>query len=381
MIDNKNVLLDFDKFFDNSKELQPTPGCSVCVTKGKKVLMSSGFGYKDMENKDPVDADTQFFLASNTKTFVTLCAALLVDEGKLEFTRPIKEYIPWFKLYDEYATNRITLRDVFSHQTGLPDVRVHIEMDKFSSIQEQRKEIVRKLRYIEPTCDIRTILQYNSTMYTLAAYLIGEVSGMLWEDFTTERILKPLGMNNTHFNKAKAYRTGNCSEFYYIDINNNEMKKLYHHDPNDDPDSYNPNGAGGCMTSTANDMKNFLIMFANDGRFQDKVFLSSESLKQLLDSSFAENWDGPFDELGNAAAALGWFVWGYRGHKIREHGGFYGSTIIIMPDQNIGVSIFPNLNGIYYGQALAFNIFDRLLGLDQIDWINRLAKHKKDSVN
>ena len=375
MSDHTKSLLNFNEYFKRTQEVFNTPGCSICVTKGDKTIMSSGFGYKDKERTKPVDADTQFYIASNTKGFVALCAAILADENKLKWDSPVIEYIPWFKMYDDYATNHVTLRDIFSHQTGLPEnIQVRIDTDTGKSVQEMRKEIVEKIRYIKPSYEIHTDLQYNSLMYTVAAYIIGELSGMLWEEFTIERVLKPLDMNNTFFNQDKARATGNCSDFYFCKDDDDSIEAFKFDE--DDAEKLNPYGAAGCMTSTANDMQNYLIMLSNSGKFKDKQIVSNENLKQMFKSAMVQNWDYPFPELGNAGAASGWFTWDYRGYKVIEHGGFFGTQIYIMQDEKIGISVFTNLCGCDYCNVLPIihTIYDRLLELKPIDWISGFKK-------
>lgn len=367
----KKALEDFNIYFNRIQKEYTIPGCSICVTKGSDVIISSGYGYKNNDTKEVMDADTQYFLASDTKNFVSLSAAILVDEGKLDWDRPIKEYIPWFKLYDEYATNRICLKDIFSHQSGMGSGYINLDTDESASVQEKRKNLLYKLRFIKPECDINTKHIYSSLMFAVPAYLIGEVSGMCWEDFLMERVLKPLNMKNTFFNRLKAVNTGNFSKYYYTD----EDGDLSSYDDtfDGDPKKYNPFGASGCMTTTANDMRNYLIMLSNDGKFENKQIVSSKNLKRMYSSVFVENWDDPFDELGNGAAGLGWYIWSYRGHRIIEHGGYFGSWLVIIPSKNIGISVFPNFNNNDYPgtKAIVFNILDRMLCMNQIDWITR----------
>src|SRR5215470_13245116 len=96
------------------------PGVALAVVADGKVIYAKGYGYRDAEKKLPVTPDTLFAIGSITKSFTSLTFGMLNDEDKVEWDKPVRDYLPEFTLYDEIATERATARDLFSHRTGLP---------------------------------------------------------------------------------------------------------------------------------------------------------------------------------------------------------------------------------------------------------------------
>jgi len=101
------------------RELQ-APGAAVGVIRDGKVILARGYGVRQIGKTAPVTADTIFALGSITKSFTAVTVAAMVDEGKLDFDKPVRDYLPWFQMYDPVATSLITSRDLLTHRSGLP---------------------------------------------------------------------------------------------------------------------------------------------------------------------------------------------------------------------------------------------------------------------
>jgi CubicO group peptidase (beta-lactamase class C family) len=111
---------DFDQYIQEAMTSWHCPGVAIAVVKGDDILHQNVYGLRDIENDLPLTADTRFAMASVTKSFTAMSVALLVDEGKLEWDKPVQEYMPEFILDDPYVTQHVTVRDMLSHRTGLP---------------------------------------------------------------------------------------------------------------------------------------------------------------------------------------------------------------------------------------------------------------------
>src|SRR5215813_1728907 len=111
---------DFDQYVQEAMQSWNCPGVAVAIVQGDEVLHHGAFGLRDVENSLPMTEDTRFAMASVTKSFTAMSIALLVDDGKLEWDKPVCEYIPEFLLNDEYVTRHVTVRDMLSHRSGLP---------------------------------------------------------------------------------------------------------------------------------------------------------------------------------------------------------------------------------------------------------------------
>src|SRR5262245_9003173 len=111
---------DFDRYIQDAMQSWHCPGLAMVVIKGDDVIHQAVHGFRYVENQLPMTADTRFAMASVTKSFTAMSVALLVDEGKLEWDKPVREYMPEFILDDAYVTQHVTVRDMLSHRTGLP---------------------------------------------------------------------------------------------------------------------------------------------------------------------------------------------------------------------------------------------------------------------
>ena len=164
----------------------------------QEIVMMEGYGYRNIDKSLPVTSETLFAIGSSTKAFTALAAGILADEKILKLDTPVKEYLPDFKMFDPFATERITLRDMLCHRSGLPR---HDLMWYNASLT--REEIIERLRYLEPNVDFRTKWQYQNIMYMVAGYVVGHVSRSSWEEVVQKRIFRPLNMTSSQFSVDK----------------------------------------------------------------------------------------------------------------------------------------------------------------------------------
>jgi CubicO group peptidase (beta-lactamase class C family) len=174
------------------------PGLALAVTRDGEGDWVKAYGLRDVEAGLPVTVETQFILCSVTKSFTALGLAMLVDEARLDWTKPVRDYLPEFRLHDAVATERVTTIDLLCHHTGLPR---HDWLWMPADIS--RTEMLAALRYLEPSKDIRAAYQYCNLGYVAAGMVAERISGQTWEDFTRDRIMKPLGMVHTGFFNAR----------------------------------------------------------------------------------------------------------------------------------------------------------------------------------
>ena len=112
------------------------PSVAVGIVKGEEVILSDGFGYASTKDKRKPDGDTLYQIGSCSKAFTATALAILSDQGKLDFDKPAREYLPWLRFKDPYLTEHVTVRDLLCHRTGLPhgggiSVPVCLELPEF----------------------------------------------------------------------------------------------------------------------------------------------------------------------------------------------------------------------------------------------------------
>lgn len=109
-----------DTYLARSLKDWQVPGMAVAIVKDGEVWLVKGYGVKETGKTSPVDENTLFAIAaSNTKAFIASALARLVDEGKLKWKDKVKDHIPYFGLYDPYATAETTIEDLLCHRVGL----------------------------------------------------------------------------------------------------------------------------------------------------------------------------------------------------------------------------------------------------------------------
>jgi CubicO group peptidase (beta-lactamase class C family) len=165
------------------------PGTTVAVVKDGKLALLKAYGQRNVEANLPVTPSTRFLICSITKSFTATAVALLHDDGRIDWTKPVRDYIPEFRLSDPVATDRVTVRDLLCHQSGLPRHDwVHFAGDRSPA------ELLAPMRHLELSRDIRAAWQYNNLCYNVAGLLIERVSGGSYETFIRSRLTDRLGM-------------------------------------------------------------------------------------------------------------------------------------------------------------------------------------------
>src|SRR5262249_50908395 len=155
-------------------------------------------GYRDIENKLPVTAKTEFPIGSITKSFTALAFAILKDEGKVDWDEPVRTYLPQFQLNDPVASDRATPRDLFSHRTGLPRHDLVWYSSDFS-----REALISRERYLKANKGFRSAYQYNNFTIMTMGYLDGKFSGLGWENCIRQKIFEPLSMTHSNLSIAE----------------------------------------------------------------------------------------------------------------------------------------------------------------------------------
>lgn len=355
------------------------PGLSLAVIRDGQVVLTEGYGFRDVEQKLPVTPETRFAIGSSTKAFTTAALGLLVDEGKIEWDKPVRTWLPAFRLHDSYASEHMTPRDLVSHRSGLPR---HDLM--WYGTTATRAELVSRLGDLESSAELRSRWQYQNLMYMTAGYLVEQVTGRTWEDFVRERIFTPLGMTasdlsirdlETAENRALAYRRkpeekgGGIEKIPYRNI-----------------DAIGP---AGSINSNVLDMAKWVQLHLGDGTWQGKPLLTPTTLAELHKPAMLMDVSGSPSaallqdpDLPIMTYALGWFVQPYRGHLVVHHGGNidgFSAFVTMVPKQKLGLVILTNLDGNLATMILANHIFDRLLGLPEKNW-NGDFKAKRDEL-
>jgi CubicO group peptidase (beta-lactamase class C family) len=373
---------DFEQFIDKVRETFEVPGLCVAIVKDGEVVLASGFGTKDITKNDPVDEKTLFGIASNTKAFTATALGILVEEGKIKWDGRVIDYLPWFQMSDPYVTREMTILDLLVHRSGLGLGAGDLLWWPTSTYD--RKEIVRRLRYVPLKTSFRSAYAYDNVLYTVAGEVIEAVSGKPWEEFVQTRILDPVGMTTSDVRHSAGIHGGN------IAVPHAKVEGVVRAVAPFTSDNVNP--AGG-IHSNAMDMAKWMIVQLDSGKLSGEKRLYSTKTASALWSPVTPK---PIPQYSKELApmqmnfhnyALGFNVQDYRGIKLVTHtGGLpgYVSRLAMIPEIKLGVTVLTNQESGAAINAVAFQVLDYYLNAQSHDWIaaykifyERRAKREK----
>jgi CubicO group peptidase (beta-lactamase class C family) len=355
------ALEGFDAFVAEVMAEWQVPGLAVAAVRDGEILLSRTYGLRDPERGLPVTPRTLFALGSVAKTFTATGLAILAEEGRLDWDRPLQAYLPDFALMDPEASRRITPRDLVSHRSGLPRHDVLWYAEAFD-----RAELLHRLRYLRPTKALGEAFQYQNLMFMAAGILAGRLAGSTWEDFTRRRLLEPLGMTATRLSLGAFLSAPEIALPYFPGGNGREAVAFRN------TDEIAP--AGG-VYSNLEEMVRYLRFHMGAGRLDGRRLLSPAGAAERRRLQVRLGPAGNPKETGTEGYGLGFYLARYRGRPVVRHGGAidgYLARLSFMPEDGLGLVVLSNLSGGNpVPRLVAFHLYDRLLGLDRLPWAER----------
>lgn len=338
-------------------------GMSVALIKDGQVESVCGYGLRNVEEDLPMTGDTVMPIGSVTKTFTSLALAMLADEGKLDWDEPVKTYIPWLELHDQILTDNVTARDLMCHRIGTPKY----DLQAIYAAPDDKKEMVRSLKYLQTSAAFRTTFQYSNQMVSLAGYLVDVLAGKPYEDFVRERIFAPLGMKSSDFEVASLGKYEKTSKGYVF------ANDMFIQPPAMHLGAFAPSGA---IVSSAEDMAKFALFQLGDGTWEGERLVSEAMMQEMHKHQMIGTpyfWD--FEETQCAEYGLGWFTDIYRGRKLINHGGNtngFSAQMTLLPEDDFAIVALSNATSNFAVNALGHYAADEALGVADIpDWSAR----------
>jgi len=362
---------------DLNKILEAThaAGFAVAVVEKDKIVYAKGFGYRDVENKIPADANTLFAIGSSTKAFTSAILGQLRADDKLSFNDSPRKHIPELEFFNDDMNNNIIIKDLMSHRTGLP--RHDYSWYLFPS--HDRDSLMQRIKYQEPFTGIREQWYYNNFMFLAQGVIAQNITGKSWEDNIRERFLKPLGMSRTNVTIDEMKTASNAAYGYETEKDNSNSKMDYY-----DIAAMSP---AGSINSSVNDMSRWLVTWINKGKFNDEEIIPEAYVNEAMSSQMVINANLPSKEtpgLHLSSYGYGWMMSSYKGHYRVEHGGNidgFSANAAFYPSDSLGIVVLTNQNGSRVPNLVRNTIADRMLNVDKTDWAQRfiddLEKAKK----
>ena len=335
------------------------PGLSIAVVYHDEVVFLEGFGLREEGKSDRVDADTVFQLASCSKPISSTVVAALVSRGAVSWDSRIAEIDPGFALAEAYPTQQLTIRDLFSHRSGLPGAAGN----ELESLGYDRGEILHRLRLVKPASSFRSAYSYSNFGLTEGAEAAAKAAGLSWEDAAQQLLYGPLGMTMTSSRHADFLTRANRAELH-IRVGGAWEAKIKR-----DPDAQAP--AGG-VSSTARDMAQWLRLELGRGRYAGKDLIQAEALAATHEPVMAR---GANPVTGAASFyGLGWNVeYGRHGLQWGHAGAFSTGArtlVTLYPDDDLGIVVLANAFPTGVPEGIADSFFDQVFdGRVAEDWV------------
>ncbi|MET8655318.1 serine hydrolase [Nocardia aurea] len=335
------------------------PGMAVAVVHGGKTVYSKGFGVRAAGGTERVDADTVFQLASVSKSVAATVVAHQVGTGSVEWETPIVSKLPWFALGDPYVTANVTVGDMFSHRSGLPD---HAG-DRLEDMGFDRRQVLEKLR-LEPLDPFRITYQYTNFGVTAAAEAVATAAGTDWARLSNDTVYAPLGMTSTSSRFADFVARPNRA-VGHMSVDGRWVAQAVR-----DPDPQSP--AGG-VSSSVNDMTRWLTMLLGRGKFENTTVAPEQALLPAITPQIISAPATAPD------ARAGFYGFGYNvsttsaGRVTYSHSGAFAlgaaTNFLVIPSADVAIVALTNAAPIGVPETLTAEFADILqYGEVREDW-------------
>lgn len=335
---------EFKSEFEEGLKNQRIPGGAVVIVKEGRVIFQEGFGVKESGKTEQVDEHTVFRLGSVSKGFASVLTGVMVDEGLLSWEKPVSDYLETFKLHDPIQTNRVQIKHILSHTSGLPRHAYTNLVEDGLSLDR----IIPRLERVPLIAKEGEQLAYQNAAYSVIEKVLEAQAELDFDSLLQQKLFEPLEMVN--------------SSASYDSIRHSENKALphvwYSRSKGRVPVKiskkyYNAISSGG-INASASDMGQWLRLLTGyypEIISQETLNVIFEPVATINNKRFSRYWDG----VNKSHYGMGWRVLDNEGQKIVYHGGYvngYRSEIAFDPANGIGICVLINANSSYPLQVI-----------------------------
>jgi CubicO group peptidase (beta-lactamase class C family) len=324
------------------------PGVALAITRGDQVVYTNAYGSAGPGRA--LTPQTPMYIGSSSKSFTALAIAQLAEQGKIDLDAPVRAYIPWFRVADEDASAKLTVRHFVHHASGLSESGFGVLLPDNATLEGA----VRALKDARLTAPIGVTSQYFNLNYAVLALVIEVASGQSYADYVTEHIFAPLGMTHTYTSVEAALAGGlaqGYSRFFGFAVPRSQPHRAYEL-------------SDGYLISSAEDMARFAVAINNGGRLGDTRLLSAAWMQRLSTPR----------QQGGFRYAMGWFIDDISGIPRIHHGGAnetFKTFMQLYPTRRLGLVVMINEGSLFDHYISAEQLFqgvERLaLGLGRPD--------------
>lgn len=344
-----------DNYAEKAMKDWEIPGMAVCIVKDGKVVFMKGYGVTETGTNNKVDENTLFMIGSNSKAFTATALAMLDADSVLSLDDKVTKWLPQFRLDNKAAGEQAIIRDLLCHRIGFQTFQGDFT---YWTSNLGSMEVIEKMSHIKAAYPFRTKWGYTNAAFLTAGMIIPAASGLRWEDYLSQKIFQPLGMNRTlALSKDYPSATNKCEPYTAF-----EGKIV--HIPYCLIDNLAP---AGSIASSVNDMSKWVMMQLDNGMYEGKQIVPASAIGQTrLPHSILGNGFRLFNEGHFGLYGLGWFLEEYSGREIVSHtGGVNGfvTSVTLVPEEKLGIIVLTNTDQNSLYEAFKWEILDAYLQL------------------
>jgi CubicO group peptidase (beta-lactamase class C family) len=312
-------------------------GAVLLVAKDGKIVLHEALGWRHRGRNLPMEKNTMFRMASNTKPPVATAIGILVEEGKLSYEDPVRKHIPE---WDNYRSGFIQIRHLLSHTSGLrinslflmpymepsaehPDApNIRLEAARFGAVGA---EVLPGSSY-----------SYSNPGFNTLGALVEIASGQPLEEYLDDHIYTPLGMNDSYHHELAEKLDGKLNRMGGVYYTREGDEWVPGWEPGNPPQVPFVRASGG-MISTAMDYALFCQMYLNGGSYDGVRIISDETVNTMTSPFFLAGGDAEVDRGVRIGYGYGWNT---APDGTFSHTGSDGTGAWVDPNHNLIVLVF-----------------------------------------
>ena len=349
---------DLEAFILESMRKAKIPGLSIGIVESGEIVYARGFGFSDLASGKHATPRTLYGIGSVTKSFTALAIMQLVEEGKIRLEDPVEKYVP---LNLQSLGVPVTIYHLLTHSSGIPDLAYASAFlsstlgygDSWFPVSSA-EDVVAFMRDANDWAVSKPGERffYLNEGYVLLGRMIAKLTGLTYQEYVQQKILRPLRMDRTYFSKVDVERDGDRATPYIVDKERKHLPSAF---------PYGISSDGGLISNVV-DLSNYVKMCLNRGEFEGKTLANQQTFEKIEAPHILEPWE----TFGKDAYGYGWeIIPNFYGSKLVNHGGsvrVYTAFVAYLPGRKVGVSVLANSGGLDWNIGLY--ALSQLIGQD-----------------
>jgi len=343
------------------QRLEVVPGLAMAVVVEDEIVLARGWGMADLETHLPATDSTLYYIASSTKSFTALAAAILDARGQLDLDSPLADHLDGLRIDPALVPERVRLRDLLTHTSGIANEPITWRLAYTG--EHDPKTLWSLLEHCTPAenAPLGTFL-YSNSGYNILTVLLDRELKKPWQDVLRDEVFEPIGLSRTTAYASLPRKKGWPVAAPYFGVYPGGLQRSYLEKQDNTMQS-----AGGLLTTVA-DLGRWLAFQLNDGKVDGRQLIDAAVVRRTHEALATADDDRP--PFGKSAYGLGWAHGTYRGQTILHHSGSFPgfrTLVSFSPDARVGVAVLVNEGSVgdRFADVAAVWAYDWWLGVNQ----------------